>query len=280
MKKSFILTLIAAGMLLTGCVGEQTRDKERGRDADRTQQKQPESAPGKPARKPAADAVPAGARALMKAYPDFIKGYKEGKLLMSDGSTMLYDDGRKKEFTEMLDNSDPEDMFYVKYTVPADKPEYLADAGRSRCEALFKKMYGSSAAEVKGNLVKVPWFGQTVEFTRVNGAADALKAVAAELGQHPDLRPYLKSSGTFYWRTVRGAKRQSAHSYGIAFDIGVDHSDYWLWKNPGAAETDRIQYANRIPRKIVDIFQRHGFIWGGAWYHYDTMHFEYRPELL
>jgi hypothetical protein len=24
----------------------------------------------------------------------------------------------------------------------------------------------------------------------------------------------------------------------------------------------------------------HGFIWGGYWYHYDTMHFEYRPELL
>ena len=31
---------------------------------------------------------------------------------------------------------------------------------------------------------------------------------------------------------------------------------------------------------IVEIFERHGFIWGGKWYHYDTMHFEYRPELL
>lgn len=26
--------------------------------------------------------------------------------------------------------------------------------------------------------------------------------------------------------------------------------------------------------------EKHGFIWGGCWYHYDTMHFEYRPELL
>jgi hypothetical protein len=32
--------------------------------------------------------------------------------------------------------------------------------------------------------------------------------------------------------------------------------------------------------KIVDVFEKHGFIWGGKWYHYDTMHFEYRPELL
>jgi hypothetical protein len=30
----------------------------------------------------------------------------------------------------------------------------------------------------------------------------------------------------------------------------------------------------------VAVFERHGFIWGGRWAHYDTMHFEYRPELL
>ncbi len=32
--------------------------------------------------------------------------------------------------------------------------------------------------------------------------------------------------------------------------------------------------------EIVRIFEKHGFIWGGRWYHYDTMHFEYRPELV
>jgi hypothetical protein len=31
---------------------------------------------------------------------------------------------------------------------------------------------------------------------------------------------------------------------------------------------------------IVRVFERHGFIWGGRWRHYDTMHFEYRPELI
>ena len=35
-----------------------------------------------------------------------------------------------------------------------------------------------------------------------------------------------------------------------------------------------------VPHEIVEVFERHGFIWGGKWYHYDTMHFEYRPELL
>ena len=72
----------------------------------------------------------------------------------------------------------------------------------------------------------------------------------------------------------------SAHSYGIAFDIAVDKSDYWLWKSKNNNELAKVKYANRIPLKLVEIFQRHGFIWGGAWYHFDTMHFEFRPEIL
>jgi len=27
-------------------------------------------------------------------------------------------------------------------------------------------------------------------------------------------------------------------------------------------------------------FEHHGFIWGGKWWHFDTMHFEYRPEII
>jgi hypothetical protein len=34
------------------------------------------------------------------------------------------------------------------------------------------------------------------------------------------------------------------------------------------------------PWEIVAAFEEQGFIWGGKWYHYDTIHFEYRPELL
>lgn len=228
------------------------------------------------------DTIPAGALALIEAYPDWIKGYSNDSILLKDGSAIVYDDHRDKDFTTMLDDSDIEDMFSMTYEVRTP-PSYLADAGRSRSEMLFKKMYGSSSAAVQATLVPVRWFGQTVRFTSVNGAADSLRAVAADIAGHPDFKSfakYLQSSGTFYWRKVRGARRQSAHSYGIAFDIAVPHSDYWLWKNPAAKETDSIAYANRIPLGLVEIFQRHGFIWGGAWYHFDTMHFEFRPEIL
>lgn len=223
--------------------------------------------------------IPIYARRLIKAYPEQRMRYADNKILFPDGTSVTYDDKKKKSFDAMLDDSDIEDMFSLSYDT-IGKPKYLADAGRSRCEALFKKMYGASAEAVRKNLVTVEWFGQKVLFTKVNGADKQLRKVAAELAKISNVRKYLKSSGTFYWRKVRGAKRQSAHSYGIAFDIGVDYSNYWLWSNPGAKETDKIKYLNRIPTEIVKVFEKHGFIWGGRWYHYDTMHFEYRPELI
>ena len=37
---------------------------------------------------------------------------------------------------------------------------------------------------------------------------------------------------------------------------------------------------NNYPQEIVELFEKHGFIWGGKWSHFDLMHFEYRPEMV
>ena len=34
------------------------------------------------------------------------------------------------------------------------------------------------------------------------------------------------------------------------------------------------------PQKVIEIFEEHGFIWGGKWIIWDNMHFEYRPEVI
>jgi hypothetical protein len=65
---------------------------------------------------------------------------------------------------------------------------------------------------------------------------------------------------------------------GIAIDIAVKHAHYWQWEKSNAQGHDI--WRNSIPNTIVAIFEKYGFIWGGKWYHYDTMHFEYRPELI
>ncbi len=43
-----------------------------------------------------------------------------------------------------------------------------------------------------------------------------------------------------------------------------------------------IPYERRwmVPLQIVEVFEEQGFIWGGKWFFFDTMHFEYRPEIL
>src|SRR5438128_1043434 len=56
----------------------------------------------------------------------------------------------------------------------------------------------------------------------------------------------------------------------------ADRGYYWRWAIPRYP----IRWKNKVPQAIVDAFEAEGFIWGGRWLHYDTMHFEYRPELL
>jgi len=73
-------------------------------------------------------------------------------------------------------------------------------------------------------------------------------------------------------RVVKDTGNRSAHAWGAAIDINTNFADYWLWSKG--------TYRNRIPFDIVEVFERHSFIWGGKWGHFDTMHFEYRPELL
>jgi len=226
------------------------------------------------------DTIPKYAQKIIKAYPDFCIKYEAGNLVFADGTTMPCDDGKEKSFVEKLDNCDIEDMFSMKYDTTAMEPSYLNDCGRGRCEDLFKKMYGSTEMAARKNLVSVEWFGQTISFSKVNGASEQLKKVFLELQKLPQYRKYLTNASSFYWRKVRGANRQSAHSYGIAIDINTSFSNYWLWSNSKCQETEKIRYLNRIPIEIVKAFEKYGFIWGGRWYHYDTMHFEYRPEFM
>ena len=92
------------------------------------------------------------------------------------------------------------------------------------------------------------------------------------------IRAYLYPvGGTYACRSVADTGQTSMHAWGAAIDINPAFSDYWRWHRPAGIVP---AYVNRIPLNVVGAFERHGFIWGGRWKHFDTMHFEYRPELL
>jgi hypothetical protein len=225
---------------------------------------------------------------LVAAYPDFLASFEGNDIVWKDGTRMPFDDGRgAKDFETRLAMPDLEDMFYASYPPGRSglAPPVNIDPGRVRYQPFFTRMYGDcSKGEVAGHLVDVVWLptksGQRLKATRINEVAAKLQAVSNELDRLPaEMTRYLvPSAGTYNCRPVAGTDRPSAHGLGIAIDIGLAHADYWRWSRPG---TDgRYAYRNRIPWEIVEAFERHGFVWGGKWYHYDTMHFEYRPELL
>jgi hypothetical protein len=224
--------------------------------------------------------------ALVTAYPDFIDRIEAGDLVWNDGTRMRIDDGRGvKSPDELLNQPDIKDMFLMTYPSGAKgaPPDVNFDPGRIRYLPLFTKMYGdcrTASANAK-NVVWLPTkYGKTIRFDQVNGAADALQKVSDQLDQlSPDYLKYLLPlGGTYNCRTIAQTNRASPHSFGIAVDLAPSYSDYWLWFKSEASNP--IAYKNRIPSEIVQIFENHGFIWGGKWYHYDTMHFEYRPEML
>lgn len=231
--------------------------------------------------------VDAVASRLIAAYPDLLARRDGNALVWRDGKKMLLDDGRGvKTPAARLDAPDLKDMLALPYPLgAAPPPERDVDPGRVRNNAFFIAMYGDCRRdEVRANLVPVVWlpkkWGKKLVVTRVNGVAEHLAAVSAELDQLPDrFDTYLfPPAGTYKCRSIAGTDRQSPHGFGIAIDIATKHTDYWHWTKPDA--DGRYPYRNRIPAEIVAIFEKHGFIWGGKWYHYDTMHFEYRPELL
>jgi hypothetical protein len=145
-------------------------------------------------------------------------------------------------------------------------------------------MYGDCrAGEVASTLVPVVWlantWGHVVRITSTNGVDRRLAEVSRELDALPpeDKKCLYPPGGTYSCRAVADTGQTSMHSWGAAIDINTRFSDYWLWRRGGG---DPPPYVNRIPSVIVEVFERHGFIWGGRWAHFDTMHFEYRPELL
>jgi hypothetical protein len=224
--------------------------------------------------------VPAELKKLISSYPEKLESADENTLYWKDGTAMIFEDGNEpQDFESLLNNADLHDQMSQKYTAGKDwdlPPPVNFEPGRIRNEAFFLKMYGSSSREVQKNLVPVRWVdGTSVMITSVNGVNEKLEAVVNELEQLPaEYKPYLKNiGGSFLWRKIAGTNRLSMHSFGIAIDINTAFSNYWQWEK-------NVKYKNQIPMEIVEIFEKHGFIWGGKWYHYDTMHFEYRPELL
>jgi hypothetical protein len=232
--------------------------------------------------------------ALLRAYPDALESFDGTYLVWRDGTRMPVDDGQSgKSMEAQIRDGSILDQMRLPYPAGAKLlPPPEADPGRVRNKAFFTKMYGDChAGQVAPKLARVVWlpnsWGHAISITSVNGVDRHLAAISRELDALPpeDKKFLYPIGGTYTCRTVADTGQTSMHAWGAAIDINTAYSDYWLWhrgagaSGGGGGGGGLPAYVNRIPPEIVAIFERHGFIWGGRWAHFDTMHFEYRPEL-
>ncbi|MBA4249385.1 MAG: hypothetical protein C0432_01520 [Candidatus Puniceispirillum sp.] len=246
------------------------------------------------------------------AYPDTIERIEDNYLIWKNGSRMPMQKHLPCcDLKESLKNPDLYRQLSIPYKTNNECGAFIPleneDPGRIRDTEFFDIMYGRSKEEIEQNLVMIDWmpltFGENTKklaITQINNVDKKLQSISSDLDRlvlnNPDFKPFLSNpGGTFCYRTIAGTDRRSCHSYGMTIDINVEHSHYWLWdynkKNKNTDPRSAVleedipsdlipTYTNNIPIEIVSIFETYGFIWGGKWYHYDTMHFEYRPELL
>ncbi len=238
---------------------------------------------------------------LKKAYPDQIRSIGNHRITWFDGSSMVVKKSvHHKSLQEKLNSPSLYDQLtqglYIK-GIPTNLAHYAPtrDPGRIRYEPFFLKMYGKNEESVEANLTVIYWmpgiFGNQypLKVTSVNHVDQKLRQISRDLEklvhQHPEYIPFLACpGGTFKWRQIAHTRRLSMHSFGMTIDINSTAADYWQWelssKGIPFSETGVLKYKNSIPWAIIPIFEKYGFIWGGKWHHFDTMHFEYRPELF
>ena len=229
---------------------------------------------------------------LVKAYPESLfRGTTVDTLITSKGQILKYsDDLKDTSFDYVLEHADLKTQMQLIYPVDAlvEMPAVNADPGRLRSDLFFKSVYGSTEQEVLGHTELVYWAPCkcNIRFSSLNGAARALKSIGDTLGMDDVLSRYVqKSAGSYTYRNIQGTARKSVHSYAAAVDFSLPYglSKYWLWS--GCNEGKTCMYPQDVLKdknlkRVVKIFEDNGFIWGGKWYHFDTVHFEYRPELV
>jgi hypothetical protein len=149
---------------------------------------------------------------------------------------------------------------------------------------------GATRGSSEKNLVKTKLFGRTVSVHKriVDPVRRVDDAVTAAARQDPEVAAFVAgigSMGGYNWREIRGTARRSYHSWGLAIDVQPkrlgNKATFWEWERERNEDWMLVPLDRRWapPRTVIEAFEREGFAWGGKWDFYDTMHFEYRPEL-
>jgi hypothetical protein len=128
-----------------------------------------------------------------------------------------------------------------------------------------------------------------VHYMILEELAQVEERILREAKTSPQVRSWINSLDTldgWNWRSIADTQSRSFHAYGAALDLLPKslggRETYWLWAARKIPEWWAIPYERRLhpPEAVIHAFESYGFLWGGKWLFFDTMHFEYRPEIL
>jgi hypothetical protein len=101
-----------------------------------------------------------------------------------------------------------------------------------------------------------------VKTVRVNQAIAAqVSAVFLGLSRARLWDHILTFDGGYSWRSQRGASKLSMHAYGGALDFNADEN--------------ALGTRGHMDPGVVEVFEAHGWEWGGHWRRPDPMHFQF-----
>lgn len=223
---------------------------------------------------------------IMIAYDDVVNLEQDNDkiyLMLKNGLRILYDDSKNRTAEEKSDSENIKDILsqeYPLHNIREVMPKNC-DAGRGRNYKLLEGIYGKGEKEVYNNLKYINTQAGTILFTGKNNGdiaiKNALNKCVALSKNNSDINKFIYNrGGTFNYRVIQDTGKLSPHAYGIAIDLCKDNRDYWKWVDIKKGSERICEY----PKEMVEAFEENGFIWGGKWNHFDSLHFEYRPEII
>jgi hypothetical protein len=173
-----------------------------------------------------------------------------------------------------------------------DSAERRAANPPKRSQHFFDALWRASSREESYDRVKtIRFLGRSVlvHYSIMEELALVEEQILEAAKTSAQVRQWINRLDTlagWNWRTIADTQSRSFHAYGTALDLlpgsygGLQ--TYWLWTAENFPSWWTVPYERRFhpPEAVIRAFEEYGFIWGGKWLFFDTMHFEYRPEIL
>jgi hypothetical protein len=234
-------------------------------------------------------------RAFLEAYRPYIDSvsYHDGDIVFSMGGRAIhFEDGRLLDSTRLDRRGSCDPLFYRYPLEPLTEPPEVAEEFPMSCRDAIESLWGSTETEVRRHTGGVRFLNRRMIVNDI--LIEPLAAVEqdlAELGTRDvavaDWIRAIQITYSFIFRDISATDTGSYHAWGLAFDLVPTSYDgkhvYWRWSRAMDRQGwQSIPIGDRWspPDAAIEVFERHGFVWGGKWGYFDMIHFEYRPEIL